>query len=80
MGTLVEGIWHKGGFTTSKTDGRFLRSEAACRNWVTRDGSPGPTGKGGFKAEAGRYLGWQHQMALHIDLGPCRARLRRGLL
>ncbi|MCB1379817.1 MAG: glutathione S-transferase C-terminal domain-containing protein, partial [Alphaproteobacteria bacterium] len=25
------------------------------RNWVTPDGSKGPTGEGGFKAEAGRY-------------------------
>src|SRR5690606_8817219 len=24
-------------------------------NWVTPDGSPGPTGEGGFPAEAGRY-------------------------
>jgi glutathionyl-hydroquinone reductase len=25
------------------------------RNWITADGSAGPSGKGGFKAEAGRY-------------------------
>ena len=32
-----------------------MRVETQFRNWVTADGSPGPTGAGGFKAEAGRY-------------------------
>lgn len=36
-------------------DGRFLRQESAFRHWVTPDGSRGPTGEGGFAAEAGRY-------------------------
>lgn len=36
-------------------DGRFLRQTSSVRNWVTRDGAAGPTGEGGFKAEAGRY-------------------------
>jgi putative glutathione S-transferase len=36
--------------------GRQIRSLASqFRNWITADGSAGPTGKGGFKAEAGRY-------------------------
>ena len=35
--------------------GRFVRNEAQFRNWVTPDGAPGPSGEGGFKAEAGRY-------------------------
>ena len=30
-------------------------SAAQFRNWVTADGSPGPSGRGGFRAEAGRY-------------------------
>ncbi|MEL6424834.1 MAG: glutathione S-transferase family protein, partial [Pseudomonadota bacterium] len=30
-------------------------SEAQFRNWITADGSPGPSGTGGFKAESGRY-------------------------
>ena len=33
----------------------LLRVETQFRNWVTPDGRPGPTGEGGFKAEAGRY-------------------------
>lgn len=36
-------------------DGRFLRQTSSVRHWVTPDGAPGPTGQGGFKAEAGRY-------------------------
>jgi len=54
MGLLIEGIWHDQWYDTSK-DGRFERSKSQFRNWVTKDGSPGPTGKGGFKAEPNRY-------------------------
>ena len=35
--------------------GEFKRMESSFRNWVTVDGSAGPTGDGGFKAEADRY-------------------------
>jgi len=35
--------------------GEFVRSESSFRNWVTKDGSAGPTGEGGFAAEPGRY-------------------------
>ena len=35
--------------------GEFIRSQSSFRNWVTNDGSAGPSGEGGFKAEAGRY-------------------------
>ncbi|MGF9764618.1 glutathione S-transferase family protein [Microvirga sp. 0TCS3.31] len=37
------------------TKGGFVRQTSSFRNWITPDGSPGPTGEGGFKAEAGRY-------------------------
>lgn len=36
-------------------NGEFVRAISSFRNWVTKDGSPGPSGEGGFKAEAGRY-------------------------
>jgi putative glutathione S-transferase len=36
-------------------EGEFIRSESSFRNWVTIDGSAGPTGEGGFAAEPGRY-------------------------
>ena len=35
--------------------GEFIRSESSFRNWVTRDGSAGPSGQGGFAAEPDRY-------------------------
>ncbi|MEG9505380.1 MAG: glutathione S-transferase family protein [Methylorubrum extorquens] len=55
MGLLVEGEWHDKGYDTAKSGGRFERSAAAFRNWVTPDGTPGPTGEGGFIGEAERY-------------------------
>ena len=36
-------------------DGEFVRLDSVFRNWVTADGSPGPSGEGGFIAEPGRY-------------------------
>jgi len=55
MGLLVEGRWQDVWYPTKSTGGRFVRKDAAFRNWITVDGSPGPTGIGGFKSEAGRY-------------------------
>ncbi|MBO6866317.1 MAG: glutathione S-transferase family protein [Thalassococcus sp.] len=55
MGLLVDGNWEDKWYDTKSTGGKFKRSEAAFRNWITADGSAGPSGKGGFKAEAGRY-------------------------
>ncbi|MAP47851.1 MAG: glutathione-dependent reductase [Oceanicaulis sp.] len=55
MGLLVDGVWHDKWYDTKSTGGRFKRSEAMFRNWVTADGSAGPTGEAGFKAEPGRY-------------------------
>ena len=55
MGQLVDGIWRDEWYDTESSGGRFQRSVTAYRNWVTADGSPGPTGEGGFAAESGRY-------------------------
>ena len=55
MGLLVDGIWHDQWYDTKQTGGRFRRDASQFRNWVTADGSAGPSGKAGFKAEAGRY-------------------------
>ena len=53
MGLLVDGVWHQDAPRTK--DGFFVRPVTRYRNWVTADGSAGPTGDGGFKAEPGRY-------------------------
>ncbi len=55
MGLLVDGKWYDQWYDTDKNQGRFERSESQFRNWVTADGSAGPSGEAGFKAEAGRY-------------------------
>jgi glutathionyl-hydroquinone reductase len=55
MGMLVDGAWHDVWYDTKASQGRFVRSESQFRNWVTTDGSPGPSGRGGFRAEPGRY-------------------------
>src|SRR5690606_23516357 len=55
MGLLIEGQWTDQWYDTKSTGGRFVRSEAQFRNWITPDGAPGPSGEGGFKAEPGRY-------------------------
>lgn len=48
-----EGDWQR--LKSTDTQGRFVRQASTFRNWVTPDGSPGPTGVGGFRAEPGRY-------------------------
>ncbi len=55
MGLLNNGIWQDQWYDTDTNGGKFKRTESKFRNWVTADGSPGPTGDGGFKAEPGRY-------------------------
>lgn len=55
MGLLVEGKWHDQWYDTKSTGGHFVRKDSQFRNWVTVDGSAGPTGEGGFKAEPNRY-------------------------
>jgi putative glutathione S-transferase len=55
MGLLVHGKWVDRWYNTEGHEGHFVRKAAQFRNWVTADGSPGPSGRGGFKAEAGRY-------------------------
>lgn len=55
MGLLVDGKWQDAWYDTRKSGGRFVRSDAQFRSWVTADGTAGPTGEGGFAAEAGRY-------------------------
>jgi putative glutathione S-transferase len=55
MGLLVDGVWTDQWYDTKGSGGRFERQASSFRNWVTADGSAGPSGEGGFKAEAGRY-------------------------
>ncbi len=54
MGRLVDGKWVTEA-EAAAGDGKFRRAETQFRNWITPDGAPGPSGEGGFPAEAGRY-------------------------
>lgn len=57
MGMLVDGQWVDENEAKNKTDksGAFKRTESGFRNWVTTDGSAGPTGEGGFVPDRDRY-------------------------
>lgn len=75
MGLLVDGQWQDKWYDTESSGGRFEREDAGFRNWVTVDGSAGPTGKGGFKAEANRYhlyvslaCPWAHRTMIYRKL------------
>ncbi len=55
--------------------GEFVRWQSAFRNWVTVDGRAGPSGEGGFAAEAGRYhlyvsyaCPWAHRTLIYRKL------------
>ena len=55
MGLLQDGQWVDQWYDTKSAGGRFMRTTPQFRNWVTADGSAGPSGDAGFKAEADRY-------------------------
>jgi putative glutathione S-transferase len=75
MGMLVDGKWHDVWYDTKASQGRFVRSESQFRHWITPDGSPGPSGAGGFAAEPGRYhlyvslaCPWAHRVLIYRKL------------
>lgn len=55
MGLLQDGKWVDQWYDTKSTGGHFKRAQSQFRNWITTDGTAGPTGRAGFAAEAGRY-------------------------
>ncbi len=75
MGLYVEGVWKDEWYDTGKSGGRFEREATRFRNFVTADGSPGPSGQGGFPARPGRYhlyishaCPWAHRTAIFRKL------------
>lgn len=75
---LIDGKWQGKWQPVQKTDteGRFIRPTSTIRNWITPDGRPGPTGRGGFVAEANRY----HLYVALICPWACRTLMARCLL
>ena len=75
MGLLIDGKWHDQWYDTKSTGGKFVRTESQFRNWVTPDGRAGPSGEGGFSAQAGRYhlyvswaCPWAHRAIIYRKL------------
>lgn len=75
MGLLVDGKWQDQWHDTKSSGGKFVRADAKFRNWVTPDGSAGPSGGAGFKAEPGRYhlyvsysCPWAHRTLIYRAL------------
>lgn len=54
---LQDGKWTQDWQPVQSTDekGGFVRQTSSFRHWVTPAGDGGPTGDGGFQAQAGRY-------------------------
>ena len=75
MGQLVEGHWHDVWYDTKSTGGAFKRKDSTFRNWITSDGSAGPSGEGGFAATSGRFhlyvsyaCPWAHRALIFLKL------------
>lgn len=75
MGLLIDGQWHDQWYDTKTSNGEFIREDAQFRHWITEDGSAGPSGEAGFKAEADRYhlyvslaCPWAHRTLIFREL------------
>jgi glutathionyl-hydroquinone reductase len=55
MGHMMHGKWIDDDRITADLRGAFVRADSQFRSWITADGSAGPSGSAGFKAEPGRY-------------------------
>lgn len=73
MGALIDGIWNAEDEALAGAGAG--RRTAGVRHWITPDGSPGRSGEGGFKAEAGRYhlyvaraCPWAHRTTIFREL------------
>ena len=75
MGLLQEGRWVNQCYNTKESEGQFVRTSPQFRNWITSDGSAGPSGDAGFNAEADRYhlyvslaCPWAHRTLIFREL------------
>ena len=76
MGYLQDGEWQRAAAARRRRGTGGSRGQTACiRNWITRDGAPGPSGRGGFAAESGRY---HLYVSLRLPLGAPDADLPRA--
>lgn len=75
MGLLVNGRWSDRWYDTTKTDGRFVRSESAFRGWIGQDRPLGSDGRLSFAPEPNRYhlyvslaCSWAHRTLIMRSL------------
>lgn len=54
MGLLIDGQWSDQWYDTKSTDGKFVRTQAKFRNWITPNAVPNSNGIE-YLAESGRY-------------------------
>lgn len=71
MSMLINGKISDGWLEEKIENGKLKHVESTFRNWITDDGGPGPTGKGGFQAEPNRYhlyvspaCPWAHRIVI----------------
>ncbi len=55
MSLLINGVLRDQWLESEQEGGEFIRQDSRFRHWITADGSAGPSGEGGFRAEPGRY-------------------------
>jgi len=74
---LIDGKWVEERQLQQKTDedGAYRRPVSSFRHWITPHGQAGPTGEGGFAAEAGRY----HLYVAMVCPWACRTLALRAL-
>ncbi len=75
MGFFVEGVWQEDPPENRPQRGPVIRTPSVYRNWITADGSAGPSGDGGFPAVPGRYhlyvahgCPWAHRTLIYRAL------------
>jgi glutathionyl-hydroquinone reductase len=75
MSLMINGELSDQWLDAEREEGAFVRRGSVFRNWITPDGSPGPTGVGGFKAEPRRYhlyvshaCPWSHRTVIFRKL------------
>lgn len=75
MSLMVKGKIQKQWLDAELEDGAFVRKNSQFRHWITPDGSPGPSGEGGFAAQPGRYhlyvsyaCPWAHRTLIFRNL------------
>lgn len=75
MSLMIDGHLQDDWYEAETGSGEFVRRASQFRNWITPDGAPGPSGRGGFAAEAGRYhlyvslaCPWAHRTLIYRAL------------